>query len=175
MITNIIEQLHDTISQAVIGATVVKYEGFIKTESSIKGGILVAVRFIGASPTSRKLGTGETLAVMQFGLLVRHRLEDTSYDLVVQSAEYLATWLKWNRLNIPGISGRGTSWENIRSVSAEFGIPVLEVVFTVEALLDGVIAGNYPFGPPLGGPIRAPTIESELELPNLRVELGSSE
>lgn len=158
MITEIVESMRAQLDAALIEAgslvDVVKYSGFINVDPALEAKLLLAVRFIDATPAGKEPGTGETLATLQLGVLIRHRLDDDAYDLVVDAAEFVAAWLKWNRFEIAQTSGRGAVFSGIRSVSQEFGTPVLEVTFSLGALLQGYTSSAYPFGPALGGMLR---------------------
>ena len=162
MITNIIDavaaQLEEAIASASVSIDVVKFDGFIKTDAPLENKILSAVRFIEAVPSSTSTGTGETMGLIRLGVLIRHRLDPVSYDLVVDTAEFIAAWLKWNRFNLTIVSSRGSTFEAIRSASQEFGTPALEVVFSLNALLESTLTGAvknpYPFDDVIaGGPL----------------------
>ena len=148
MITEVIETVRSTL-QAEIESQgglidVVKYDGFARTDKGLSNKLLAAVRFLGVEPSGFEPGTGETMGSVNLGILIRQRLDEDSYNNVVDTAEYIAAWLKWRRFEHPLVSARGAQMQRVRSASQEFGMPVLEVLFSLRKILSGRVPSIYP-------------------------------
>ena len=157
MITEIMAQIRDDIGVAFTPILeVVEYDGFLKVDPALPDELIVSLRFIGASPATIATGTRETIATTELGVLIRKRLGEGNFDSVINAAEYVAAWLKWQRFNDVKVSPRGAQLKSIQSASRDFGMPVLEVRFQLDILLDATLS-DRPVDRPnevIGGPFQ---------------------
>ena len=162
MITEIMAQIRDDIGIAFTPMVeVIEYDGFLKVDQALSNELIVSLRFIGAAPATIATGTKETIAAIELGILIRKRLGEGNFDTVINAAEYIAAWLKWQRFNNVTVSPRGAQLKSIQSSSREFGMPVLEIRFQLDILLEDTpfigTSTNRPVDRPnevIGGPFQ---------------------
>ena len=162
MITEIMAQIRDDIGIAFTPMVqVIEYDGFLKVDSALSNELIISLRFIGVAPATIATGTKETIATTELGILIRKRLSEGSFDTVIDAAEYISAWLKWRRFDDVKISPRGAQLKSIQSASRDFGMPVLEVRFQINILLEDTpfigVSTNRPVDRPnevIGGPFQ---------------------